>query len=467
MLLSAIIVVILFLKLDCFHMRWWDESMYAVNAYEMVQSGEYFSYTFDGEADLFNSKPPLTIWLQILSIKIVGYNELAMRLPSAIAAAITVLILFRFLSKNFSSFIAWTGSLILLSTVGFTGYHAARTGDSDALLTLFLTASAISFFNYILKEKTKDIFIFLIFLTLAFATKSFASLLFLPAIFIILIRLKFLKKFVLNWHFAIGFILLIGTVISLLWLRESQTPGYISTIFTNDAGRLFRSTEGGSTDYFYYIDLFFTKHFSWWIIPFILGSFFAFYSPKPQERRLLKAILLLIISYLFMITISGGKHFWYDIPLFPLMSIAAAFGISYFLENTLNGKKTVSLRAKSFLIIALVSYPLILSFRQTQSNYIPPGEMKLEANEVFMHESIRQNQSLDGITVLYHGWRGSLLFYKYKLSEEGQKISMTQNISELHIGDEVLVCHDSLNIELMNNFYTKNKIKLDMLHFMS
>lgn len=58
-------------------MRWWDESMFAVNTYEMMHRGNYFSLYFDGAPDLYNTKPPLTVWLQLASVKAFGYNETA------------------------------------------------------------------------------------------------------------------------------------------------------------------------------------------------------------------------------------------------------------------------------------------------------------------------------------------------------------------------------------------------------
>ena len=78
-------------------MRLWDESIYSVNTYEMIQNGKYFSLYFDGAPDLFNTKPPLINWIQICFVKLIGYNELALRLPSAIAATLTIVVLFVFM----------------------------------------------------------------------------------------------------------------------------------------------------------------------------------------------------------------------------------------------------------------------------------------------------------------------------------------------------------------------------------
>jgi len=73
-LLFILIYLVVFLKLGSFHMRWWDESMFAVNTYEMLQNEKWFSLYFDGIPDLYNTKPTLVSWIQILFVKIFGYN---------------------------------------------------------------------------------------------------------------------------------------------------------------------------------------------------------------------------------------------------------------------------------------------------------------------------------------------------------------------------------------------------------
>jgi len=53
---------------------------------------------------MWNTKPPLMIWCQVISMKLLGINEWAIRLPSALAAlftcAIIMLIAVRYV-KNF------------------------------------------------------------------------------------------------------------------------------------------------------------------------------------------------------------------------------------------------------------------------------------------------------------------------------------------------------------------------------
>lgn len=78
-----------------------------------------------------------------------GPGELAVRLPSAIAGLITCLLLlfisYKYL-KNFLFGFIWAAVLITFN--GYVDFHGTRTGDFDALLTLFMFLYAFFFFLY-------------------------------------------------------------------------------------------------------------------------------------------------------------------------------------------------------------------------------------------------------------------------------------------------------------------------------
>jgi len=41
----------------------WDESLYAITASEIVETGHWVGTTFLGTLDYYNTKPPLNVWL--------------------------------------------------------------------------------------------------------------------------------------------------------------------------------------------------------------------------------------------------------------------------------------------------------------------------------------------------------------------------------------------------------------------
>lgn len=62
--LLAMIAVPLFGHLDTLPLRLWDESRLAINAYEMMKDGDLIVTHFNGQPDMWNTKPPLMIWCQ-------------------------------------------------------------------------------------------------------------------------------------------------------------------------------------------------------------------------------------------------------------------------------------------------------------------------------------------------------------------------------------------------------------------
>src|SRR5215216_2786834 len=74
------------------HLFDWDEINFAECAREMIVSKDYLRMQIDFQP--FYEKPPLFIWLQVLSMKVFGVNEFAARFPNAVAGMVTLIALF-------------------------------------------------------------------------------------------------------------------------------------------------------------------------------------------------------------------------------------------------------------------------------------------------------------------------------------------------------------------------------------
>jgi 4-amino-4-deoxy-L-arabinose transferase-like glycosyltransferase len=452
-LLGLLILVyfVVFLKLGAFHLRWWDESMFAVNTYEMMSNGHYFSASFNGLPDLMNTKPPLTSWVQIIFVKLFGYNELALRLPSALAAACSIFMLFKFMAKRFSLIWAWLSALILLTSYGFIHFHTARTGDSDSLLSFFLLVANLSFLTYILENKKQHIFFFLLFISLAFATKLYAAILFTPAYFFILLQQKKINVFVLSKQFLGGILFLFFTAAALIYLRERDTPGYANTILFKDAGRIFNAVENHKEGIDFYVDNLFRSRFSTWFMLLVAGILFSFFVQHENEKKLLHRLMTLCCVYLLLITCSVTKLEWYDMPLYPYLAVIAAYPVYLLLATNFLGKQSLNTKQLVVLLALIFAYPYYAMFNKSQANMMSNGEKTLEANERYLFKAEKEGKNLNNLQVYYSSYNGSLLFYKYKLGLKGQQINLVTNAA-FHINDEVLCCNDSLKKQLDQHY---------------
>ena len=70
-----------------------DEARHGINAYEMMQSGDYVVTTYRGEPDYWNLKPPLTDYCIMLGYRLFGYNALGLRFYSALSMMLTMIVL--------------------------------------------------------------------------------------------------------------------------------------------------------------------------------------------------------------------------------------------------------------------------------------------------------------------------------------------------------------------------------------
>jgi 4-amino-4-deoxy-L-arabinose transferase-like glycosyltransferase len=109
-----------------------DEGNNAECAQEMYESGNFIIPTFNYKLRL--DKPVLLYWLQMLAYHVCGINEFAVRLPSALAALPTLLVVYEMGRRLFRCSTALLAGLLLASSTAFCA--AAHFANPDALLNL-------------------------------------------------------------------------------------------------------------------------------------------------------------------------------------------------------------------------------------------------------------------------------------------------------------------------------------------
>ncbi|MDQ6765281.1 MAG: glycosyltransferase family 39 protein [Verrucomicrobiota bacterium] len=114
-----------------------DEPRFAEASREMLERSDYVvpffnnNYRFD--------KPPLTYWFQTLSYRVFGINDFAARFPSAVAAALTAVLLFAWGRRIGPECVAWWA--VIIFTVSFQTCVHAKAAVADMWLVLFVTAA--------------------------------------------------------------------------------------------------------------------------------------------------------------------------------------------------------------------------------------------------------------------------------------------------------------------------------------
>lgn len=443
LLISFTVYFIFFLRLDCSWIRPWDEAVYSINAYEMEKNGNFMAPFFDGHSDfILNSKPPLQIWAQVLFIKVLGFNEVAVRLPSVICGALTAILLFVFLKRKFGNLWAWSSFFILATSNGFVNFHTARTAEMDSMLTMFLFLNQIFFFNFLTEENNnkKNIILYFIFLTLAFLTKSFEAILFLPAHFILLMIFKKFNQLIYSSSFYWGILMFGFLGVGFIFLRERYQPGYIHYIFSHDVGRVNTVIEGHKEPFDFYFNNFFYQRFSIWINFFIVGLSLLFLKEKEQKIKIICiSSFVVIVTYMIIITLSITKLEWYDMPLYPLLAIISGYA-GYKIFEIIPISKFSCLK-QTIIVFLFFSIPICYAIKNSHDQSLLASEKKMQrlAEYIFIRE--KSGFDFSGWSVIDKWSNGQLLFYKYKLAEKNQTIRFADE-NNLKNGDKVFLMNE-------------------------
>jgi 4-amino-4-deoxy-L-arabinose transferase-like glycosyltransferase len=112
-----------------------DEPRFAEASREMIERGDYIVPYFNNQLRL--DKPPLAYWAQSVSYRVFGENDFAARFPSAIAAALTALVIFAWGMRLGGEKLGWWAAIIF--TLSLQTFVHAKAAVADMWLVLFVT----------------------------------------------------------------------------------------------------------------------------------------------------------------------------------------------------------------------------------------------------------------------------------------------------------------------------------------
>ncbi len=342
------------------HLFDWDEINFAEAAREMIETGDYLTVRIDYEP--FHEKPPLFIWLQVLSMKTFGITEFAARFPNAIIGIISMVILFsigRLLIDERFGFLfvmAYTSSILPL--------FYFKSGLIDPLFNLLMFVSVwylFKSFNIKLlnkeQEKFKIDYKFIVlaglFDGLAVLTKGPVGFLLVVLTFLIFNAMNYKKmKFPFLAYLLFG---LISFIPIILWyIALAVQLGDISIIyqFVEYQIRLFSTGDAGHGGPFYY-------HFLVLLFGVFPASIFALRgirnTSSDQNTKVFSiwmGILFFVVLILFSIVKTKIVHYS-SLAYFPIAFFAAK-GMYNLIYNRLSWKQSTN------WLIAIIGLPIAI-----------------------------------------------------------------------------------------------------------
>ena len=464
-LLALLMYMPLFGKLDTLPIRDYDEARITINAYEMYKDGDWIVTHYMGDPEMWNTKPPFLMWTQVMFTKMIGFNEIAMRLPSAFAGFFTCLALLIFCIRYLRN--EWLGIITVISLIttnGYVHYHVTRTGDFDALLTLFTTVSCLSFFAYCENLNLRFLYLFFFALALGCLTKGIAALLFAPALFAHALMQKRVFSLLKNQHFYAGIAMFLVLVLGYYLLRESRNPGYLEQVQINELGGRYLESQGNQTHtfWFYYEKLTeFQVADRFLLIP--VGIIFGLLSRDPRLKKF--TLFATILSVTFFLIVSGGKTRMeqYIAPLFPFFAWFVAVVIDQVFQWLRQLSWNQDRIRKNILPYLFLFFVIYSPYRMIWAKTYTPAESyywDVAYYELpnFFKKALRGKYDLNGTKVIFGGYNAHILFYIYALNEKGVDIHYT-NPSEIREGENIITYQEELKQYIRDNFNsTENKI---------
>jgi hypothetical protein len=349
------------------HLFDWDEINFAESAREMIVSGNYSKVQINFQG--FWEKPPLFIWIQVISMKIFGINEFAARFPNAVFGILTLCLIYRTGKRNFKGHIAHWWVLCYLGA--FTPHLYFKTGLIDPVFNFFIFLGILQFFEALkyhskAYNSNRHFLIAGLYTGIAILCKGPVALL---VSLLVLLSMVFAKRMV--WFFSFSniflYLLITGLVSSIWFVPETiQNGPYFIISFIQYQIELFSQNVAGHQQPFYYHPLvLLIGCFPVSIIAIAVWKRNEYYTYHENLFRTVMQCLFWVVLILFSIVKTKIVHYS-SLCWLPLTFLGA-----YSIESVYQGVYRFKWQFKLFITLmglvlssALIAFPLTMKYNR-------------------------------------------------------------------------------------------------------
>ena len=466
--LAALVVLALALlafKSASLPLQLWDESRNANNALEMARHGHWLTPTYNGVVDFWNTKPPLLIWCMAALMKLGAAPLWAVRIPSLLAALATLGVMWSVLGYGLGDMAAANiAGALLLSSRLYVGVHAARTGDYDALESLFILGYVIAFWAAFSGPRARPNWLFATALCIfgAVMTKGVAGGLATPGLIVFAAsrprRLAALLADVRTWAaVALTAILCAGYYLS----RQAYNPGYVQAVLANEIGGRFSTVSEAHTGGLLYYVRVLGRKFEPGLLCLPLGLLALL--DLGRRRELAWVTGLCGLALLAILSVAKTKLEWYATPIVPLFSIAAAIGLAdglrWIADRRPDFARWGGVALTAILVLACAStlrYNLALARREDGAASTMPqvwyGRFLSRLKAVGTPAPVTAVDSGLPNSAGFANYDPLLQFYARELGQQGWLVSVQPPGEPIASGTRVVTC-DPVSLAWLNRSY--------------
>lgn len=161
----------------------WGAEYYSAAVRSMSMSWHNFFFAaFDPAGFISVDKPPLSLWLQVLSVKLFGFHPLSVLLPQVLEGVAAVWVLYRLVRRRFSALPALLAALFLAVTPVWVAVN--RTNNTDSCLVLMLLLASWALLKAAETGNRRMLFLSMLTVGLAFNVKMLAAFVVLPGFYL-------------------------------------------------------------------------------------------------------------------------------------------------------------------------------------------------------------------------------------------------------------------------------------------
>jgi 4-amino-4-deoxy-L-arabinose transferase-like glycosyltransferase len=406
----------------------WDSALYANSAHEMVQSGQWAATTSYGVLDYSNSKPPLNVWLLAASLKAFGASLISIRIASAVAAWLTVLVLLNWGWRRFSPAIGLFAALVLATCFGFLHIHSGRSANPDAPMTLLLLLIVVVL-DAAAARPWRRIWLGPL-LAGVFMLKGMA--LALPLLLIAAIELRRRLPARERWQplalAALLFAVPVGAWAVARWQVDQWA--FFQRIFFQDFVALStRPLDNQAGSPLFYLNILQKHHYDWIIAAITVAVLFRPASWTPLRRGLafwrsaddrIAIVGWWLAIGLVVPSLMQTKLAWYINPLYPMFALGVGAALSYGFSRDTLSPQAFPAHHRRLLVAMVVMASVVAESKLIYYSYVHRGlDQSVQGVLLVAADQIR------GARVYNTSWNQADNFVMRALVQAEQGIAMT------------------------------------------
>lgn len=329
-----------------------DEAARTIVAVEMLRDGHWFFPTFRGEPEA--RKPPLSMWLAAVTLRLAGESEAALRFWPAVFALGTVIIVFWLAARAGGALGGFTAAMLMITVPEFLFDHCARTNVPDSALVFFTAASLAVYVHG--PAGVRGAFLAGVLGGSALLSKGVAAL----ALFAVVGMYELLATRGRGWLRARPWIFgLTALAVAALWFVPAwwMMRQAVSDEIAKDLGDRIGGAGLFHRGGFYFLEL--VEDFGPWLL--LVPPALVTLARRKEPAAWLLPVWAAVVLALF--TVAGSKYRWYVLPAYPAVTAVLGIGAS---AATARFRRAPASQAVWLVVVAVLLVPgWLRAYRRT------------------------------------------------------------------------------------------------------